>query len=95
MKLKDISFVGFLKLNMILIYFPMIISKVLWRVTRMITGQLPTQETQTSASTTDLLIWAANTFLYPLMIVYFLAKVVHFLAQQTKIGDIQIGLKGD
>ena len=95
MKLKNINFVGFVKLNMLLIYFPMIISNVLWRVTRGITGQFPTQETQTTASITDILIWAASTFLYPLMLVYFLAKVIHFLAQHTKIGDIKIGVKGD
>ena len=114
MVIKDISFVGFLKLNVFLILLPSLLNLLILNVIRMVSpfreipgpqsGETPSRSTealppvgsvpqsaQDLSPTLELAFTMAPRILMLFILVYFLAKVVHFLAQHTRIGEIVIG----
>lgn len=114
MVIKDISFVGFLKLNVFLILLPSLLNLVVLNAIRLVnpfeqspglqSGDIPSksseplppvgsgpQNPEDLSPTLELAFTMAPRILMPFILVYFLAKVVHFLAQHTKVGEIQIG----
>lgn len=114
MVIKDISFVGFLKLNTFLILLPSLLSIFMSRIVRMANPQdyladlrsadiltqnpdssppaLPDPQNPQDVSTMlEAILVFAPAILTPFILVYVLAKVIHVLAQNTKIGDIVIG----
>lgn len=111
MVIKDISFVGFLKLNVFLILIPSLLNILMSNVVRttniqnqfvgLQTGDTLSQKTETLppsetapkviSPTLELLSTMAPTLIMPFILVYVLAKIIHFLGQNTKIGSIKIG----
>ena len=114
MTIRDISFVGFLKLNLFLIFIPSILNNLIYRLHRSLNTQehFRTLHNQGSPSlerlnsqrpdvihsefdavspNIDLLIGVGTSILTSLAMTYFLAKLLHILAQNTKIGTIKIG----
>jgi len=114
MIMKDINFVGFLKLNVFLILLPSLINSLIFNVIRITNIQdqffaiqsgdvlsqgsedLPPvepipQNLEDLSPAFELFVTSAPRIIAPFILVYFLAKVVHFLAQNTRVGNIKIG----
>ena len=111
MTIRDISFIGFLKLNVFLILLPIFFNRLIGRFVSTANSlseirqlpqasqALPPTETVPPdplalSSTAELFLSVVPALLTPFILTYILAKIVHFLAQNTKVGDIKIGNEG-
>ena len=105
MKLKDISYSGLLKLALLFIVAPRTFLHIYAIITRplianlraitMPTNQKLTEATEANTQQVDFLsetILKEVVFIITLLIsVFVLTKVIEFLAQNTKLGDMHLG----